>query len=104
MFQSLSIARAGASFGAPPSEEAIQLVSRYPNLSEVETARLINLYRELPALQVALMISDEKLAPKVDRFVQDHRSKISVPFRQYAVLVAIAIVGLAVIIWAVSGS
>ncbi len=104
MFQDFSAIRTSRPFGAARSAEVSRLVNRYPHISEVETARLINLYRELPALEVALMISDEKLAPKVDRFVQDHRSKIAVPFQQYAVLVAIALVGLGLIIWAVSGS
>ena len=85
-----------------PLDEARGLIERYPNLGEVELARLINLYRELPALDMALMLSDEKLAPRLDRFSADHRSKIRTPFRQYAALVAYAIVGLAVVAWAIS--
>jgi hypothetical protein len=82
------------------SDEARQLIKRYPNLSEVELARLINLYRELSALEMALMLSDEELAPGLDRFSSDHRSRIRTPFRQYAALVAYAVAGLAVTAWA----
>jgi hypothetical protein len=83
-----------------PLEEARALIGRYPNLSETDLARLINLYRQLSALEMALMLSDEKLAPKLDRFSADHRSKIRTPFRQYAALVGYAVVGVAAVAWA----
>jgi hypothetical protein len=85
-----------------PPDEVRELIGRYPNLSEIELARLINLYRELPALDIALMLSDESLAPRLDRFSADHRSKIRTPFRHYAALVAYAVVGVAVVAWAIS--
>ena len=66
--------------GSVSLEMAADLVSRYPNLSEIELARLINLYRELSALDVALMMSDEALAPRLDRFVGEHRSAVRTPF------------------------
>jgi hypothetical protein len=83
-----------------PLDEARELVGRYPGLSETELARLINLYRGLSALDMALMLSDEKVAPNLDRFSTDHRSKITTPFRQYAALVAYAVAALAVVAWA----
>jgi len=84
-----------------PADEARALIARYPNLSETELARLINLYRDLSALDTALMLSDEKIAPNLDRFSADHRSKIRRPFRQYAALVGYAVVAGAVLVWAV---
>ena len=104
MFQNLS-ARAFA-FEQPasppprPVEEARELIGRYPNLSEIELARLINLYRQLSALDMALMLSDEKLAPGLDRFTVDHRSRIRPPFRHYAALVGYAVVGVVALAWA----
>jgi hypothetical protein len=106
MFQSFS-ARA-LSFEQPQPaapiarDEARELVSRYPKLSQIELARLINLYRDLSALDMALMLSDEELAANLDRFSSDHRSKIRAPFRHYAALVGYAMVGLVVIAWAVA--
>ena len=85
---------------SPALGEARELIRRYPNLSEIELARLINLYRGLPALDMALMLSDEESAPNLDRFSADHRSRIRTPFRQYAALVAYAVVGAAVVVWA----
>ena len=104
MFQELSakaLAVDPAQAPAPrPLEEARELISHYPNLSETDIARLIKVYRQLSALEMALMLSDEKLQPKLDRFSVDHRSKIRTPFRQYAALVAYAVVGVAAVVWA----
>jgi hypothetical protein len=83
-------------------EQFRELIDRYPMVSEIELARLINLYRDLSALDVALMISDEKFGPKLDLFFTDHRSQIRTPFRDYAILVAIAMAGFVIIGWAVA--
>jgi hypothetical protein len=81
-------------------EQVSDLVSRYPNLSEIELARLINLYRDLSALDVALMISDDELAPKVQHFVGDHRKEVRPPFGQYGMLLLIALCGIGLAAWA----
>ncbi len=82
-----------------PLQQAADLLDRYPNLSEIELARLINLYRNLSALDSALLISDGELASKLDLFFADHRSKVRAPFRQYAALVGYAVIGVAVLAW-----
>ena len=101
-FRQSSSAQSRSAAHRPDGEEAAKLLSRYPALSEIELAYLINLYRRLPPLDVALILSDEMLAPKIDQFSKDHRSKVRIPFRQYAVLVWIAVAGLAVLAWAVA--
>jgi hypothetical protein len=85
-----------------PVDEFRELIDRYPNLGEIGLARLINLYRELSALDIALLLSDEKLAPNLDRFSADHRSKIRAPLRHYAPLMGYAIAGLVAIAWAMA--
>ena len=100
MFQSYVTdgpSRAQWQAGSRAFEEVSSLVSQYPKLNDVDLARLINSYRALSALDAALIISDERLAPKLDGFVNDHRSKIRTPFWQYAILVAIAVIGTAFI-------
>jgi hypothetical protein len=87
-----------------PLEQASELIARYPNLSEIELARLINLYRQMSALDVALMISDEKLGPRLDRFSSDHRSKIRTPLRQYAALAGYAVLAVGAVAWAAAVS
>jgi hypothetical protein len=84
---------------ATPRDEAAALIRRYPNLSETELARLINLYRGFSALDMALILSDEQLTPNLDRFSRDHRSKIRTPFRQYAALVGYAIIAVVALAW-----
>lgn len=84
-----------------PLDEARALIARYPKVSEIELARLINLYRQLSALDMALMLSDEKLAPSLDRFSADHRSRIRPRFRDYAALAGYAVLGLVALAWAV---
>jgi hypothetical protein len=49
---------------------------------------------------MALMLSDEKLAPKLDQFSAEHRSKVRTPFHHYALLLAYAVIGVAVVAWA----
>lgn len=86
------------------SDEVRDLIERYPNLSEIELVRLINLYRELSSLNMALMLSDENLAPKLDGFSREHRSKIRTPFHQYAALLGYALIGIAVFAWAIAAA
>ena len=106
MFQSIgasAFAREQAQASASVAlREFRELIDRYPMVSEVELARLINLYRDLSALDVALMISDEKFGPKLGLFFKDQRSQIRTPFRDYAILVAIAMAGFVIIGWAVA--
>jgi hypothetical protein len=106
MLQSIGASAFAREQAQAPESVALQefreLIDRYPMVSEIELARLINLYRELSALDVALMISDAKFGPKLDLFFKDHRSQIRTPFRDYAILVAIAMAGFVIIGWAVA--
>ena len=84
----------------PAVEEAAELIDRYPNLSQIGLARLIDLYRSFSALDSALIISDRRLGPKLDRFCGDHRSKLRPPFRQYAALVLYGVLTIGAVVWA----
>jgi hypothetical protein len=87
---------------AGPRDEAAVLIARYPDLSKVELARLIDLYRKFSALDSALIISDQQLAANLDRFVEENRAKVRLPFRQYAGLVAYALLAVVAVAWAVA--
>jgi hypothetical protein len=85
------------------SQEQVRLLlERYPNLSETELARLINLYRSFSALDTALLFSDEGLGPRLDRFTAENRSKVRPPFRQYAGLLFYTLLTMAALVWAIS--
>ena len=100
----------GSSAFAPPPDEPGStvleqvkgLVVRYPNLSEIELARLISLYSRLSALDMALMLSDESLAPSLDQFAKENRSAVRPPFRQYAGLLAYAFLTIGAVVWAIA--
>jgi hypothetical protein len=85
-----------------PQDQARELIGRYPNLSETELARLINLYRGFSALDTALILSDEALAARLDRFTTEYRSQVRPPFGQYAGLLFYTVLTLAMLIWAIS--
>jgi hypothetical protein len=108
MFQDFSARQFAIGQAEPPRraavEEATGLIDRYPNLSEIELARLINLYRDFAALDSALIISDQRLGPKLARFYADHRSKVRAPFRQYAALVLYGVLTIVTVVWAWSVS
>jgi hypothetical protein len=96
-----ALRRGEAQAAGTPLDQARELVARYPNLSEIELARLIDLYRHFSALDMALLLSDEKIAPRLDCFSSENRSKIRPPFRQYAGLMAYAFLTLSVVAWAI---
>ena len=85
-----------------PREQVRSLLARYPNVSETELARLISLYRGFSALDTALLLSEEALAPRLDRFMVDHRSKVRPAFRQYAGLLLYTVLTIAMLAWAIS--
>lgn len=81
--------------------EANELVGKYPDLTADEVERLIAIHPRLPMLHLALMASDEELAPRLEAFQKRHRRRIRTPFRQYASFL-IPIAMLAVItIWSI---
>ena len=68
---------------------AVDLVDRYPDLAGVELARLIDLYRQLSAVDIALMLSDQTLGPKLQLLPGSKASHPS-PLRYYAFLLVFA--------------
>jgi hypothetical protein len=92
----------GAQPVGAPHEEARVLLARYPSLSEIELARLINHYRRFSALDTALLLSDDDLAPRLDRFTAEQRSKVRLPLRQYAGLLVYTVLTLAAVAWAIA--
>jgi hypothetical protein len=79
------------------------LINRYPNLSEVELAELINLMPRLPILDFGLMTADDRIAPKMEAFHRDHGDKLGPSLASAATFLAIpSIIVLGVIVWALS--
>ena len=83
------------------AEEATGLVERYPHLQSAEVERLVAIYPRLPMLHLALMASDEKLAPRLEAFQKKHRRRIRTPFRQYAAFLIPILLLAIIIVWTV---
>jgi hypothetical protein len=61
------------------TNEAEQLVARYPRLEPAEVDRLVEIYPRLGNVDVALMISDEQLGPKLESFSRAQRHRLRMP-------------------------
>lgn len=59
--------------------EAEMLVARYPRLAPDELDRLVEIYPLLPSVDVALMISDPDLGPKLESFTGAERRRLRTP-------------------------
>lgn len=77
------------------------LLTRYPDLSKAEADELVALYQAALPVERALLQSDHKLAGLLDRFRREHHRSLRTPFRQYASLVAIAVLGVATAAYAI---
>jgi len=83
------------------ADEATVLVRRYPEISAFEADRLVAIYPKLPVLQVAMMSSDEELAPRLEAFRKDHADRLRVPARHVASLLSPLMLVAILVIWMV---
>ncbi len=83
--------------------DATELIARYPDLTKEELRRLKAVYPQLSPVELALMISNEEIAGRLDAFNRAHPKVGRTPFGHYAVFVGIFVVGLALIVWALLG-
>lgn len=76
---------------APAS--AVALLRRYPKLSERELSHLIDIFQRTPALEIALMMIDRDVGPRLEAFCNEHRPWLRVP-RSSFFSMAIALAGI----------
>ena len=81
------------------AEQATALIERYPDLTPEEVDALVAIYLRLPPLHLALMASDEDLAPRLEAFQKAHGRRIRPPLRQYAVLLIPVLLMAVVLVW-----
>lgn len=65
---------------SPLESEVADLLRRYPKLERGESERLLESFRALTILELALMTSDEKLRSALDAFRRDHKRQLRPPF------------------------
>jgi hypothetical protein len=79
-------------------ERVSGLLSRYPKLSEQEVREILHFLRTGRHLDVGLLTSDEAIRPKLDAFMEEHKSHFRLGFGE-GTLVTGAIVALIVLLW-----
>lgn len=78
-------------------ERVIELISRYPDLSKPQLEQAIGLFSRLQAFDIALMMSDDELAPKLERFCSDHRKRVGASVPDILVVCALVILPIALL-------
>lgn len=81
-------------------ERIAGLLSRYPDVTEGESAEIVTFLRTGRHLDVGLLTSDEALKPNLDAFMEDHKSHFRLKWGEGAFAVG-AIAGLIAIFWLV---
>lgn len=79
-------------------QQAGDLLSRYPHVSDAETKLILTFLRTGRHLDVGMLTADEKLKPKLDSFMFDHGKHLRVGFGEGAAVIA-AIAGFLVLCW-----
>jgi hypothetical protein len=83
-------------------ERASELLARYPRVSEEEAGEILRFIRTSRHLDIGLLSSDDRLRPKLDSFMKDHKADLRVNWRESAAVVGGILVLLitAWLIWA----
>jgi hypothetical protein len=81
-------------------ERVADLLSRYPKITEDESAEVLTFLRTGRHLDVGLLTSDERLKPNLDAFMEDHKSHFQVKWTEAALVIA-GIAALIAIFWLV---
>lgn len=86
---------------SPMAEEARELLWAYPELAPEQIGRLIDIFPKLPILDVGLMTSDERLAPKLDAFQREHGRKIRMSLVSVLIPLSYPVIMALVVLWAI---
>jgi len=65
-----------------------ELVGRYPDISDRDRREILSFMREGRHLDIGLLTTNEKIRPKLDRFMRDHQSHFGVTAGEAAAAVA----------------
>jgi hypothetical protein len=81
-------------------EQAADLISRYPHISEAEIRMVLAFLRKGRHLDLGILTADEALKPQRDSFTADHAKHLRVGVGEASAVVA-AIVGFLGLCWLV---
>jgi hypothetical protein len=82
-------------------ERVTDLLGRYPGLSESEVREVLTFLKTGRHLDVGLLTSNDRIRPKLDQFMDDHKSHFRVKLGEGALLVGgiIAFLAIAWLVW-----
>lgn len=80
--------------------EVADLLSRYPSVSGEEKRQILTFLRRGRHLDVGLLTSNERLAPKLEAFFEDHKAHFKLKWVEVAAAVG-GIAALLAILWLV---
>ena len=83
-------------------ERASELLARYPRVSEKETGEILRFIRTGRLLDIGLLSNEDRLRPKLDSFMNDHKADLRANWREGAAVIGGVLVLLvtAWLIWA----
>lgn len=79
-------------------ERVSDLLSRYPKVTDDESAEILTFLRTGRHLDIGLLTSNEELKPQLDAFMEQHKRHFRVKWSE-ATLVVAGIVALIAIFW-----
>ena len=69
-------------------DRVAELVGRYPDISDRDRREILSFMREGRHLDIGLLTANEKIRPKLDRFMRDHQAHFGVTAGEAAAAVA----------------
>ena len=82
-------------------KRAADLLARYPRVSDEESREILAFLRTGRHLDVGLLTTDDRLRPRLDAFMEDHKAHFQVKWSEGAALVLAiaALLGMFWLIW-----
>lgn len=84
-------------------DRVAELVGRYPDVSEQDRREILAFMQTGRHLDIGLLTANDRIRPKLDRFMRDHQSQFGVTVAEVAAVVA-AIVVLLTVMWLLWGA
>ena len=69
-------------------ERVAALLGRYPDVSKDENRAILEFMKNGRHLEIGLLTSNESLRPRLDAFMEDHRTHFRVSFGEAAAIIA----------------
>jgi hypothetical protein len=79
-------------------DRVAELLGRYPHVSEQDRSDILAFMRKGRHLDIGLLTANDKLRPKLDAFMRDHRAHFRVKWGEAALVIG-GIAALLIVLW-----